>query len=96
MTTQPLQGIIREEPKNGLLDLLIFTLQMILLLTTIVPWIYIGQKLFFSTQIVWNQKLLFFFLSSLGSVAGPVIQANGLVSFKDDLRSGGLFYCVSH
>ena len=57
MTTQPLQGIIREEPKNGLLGLLIFTLQMILLLTMIVPWIYIGQKLFFSTQIVWNQKL---------------------------------------
>jgi hypothetical protein len=44
MTTQPLKGIIKEEPKNGLLDLLIFTLQMILLLTMIVPWIYIGQK----------------------------------------------------
>ena len=29
----------------------------------------------------------------LGSVAGPVIQANGRLSFEDDLRSGGLFYC---
>ena len=48
MTTQPLKGIIQEEPKNGLLGLLIFTLQMILLLTMIVPWIYIGQKLDFS------------------------------------------------
>ena len=52
MTTQPLQGIIREEPKNGLLGLLIFTLQMILLLTMIVPWIYIGQKLFFNSDCV--------------------------------------------
>ena len=31
----------------------------------------------------------------LGSVAGPVIQANGRLSFEDDLRSGGLLYCVS-
>jgi hypothetical protein len=31
----------------------------------------------------------------LGSVAGPVIQVNGRLSFKDDLRSGGLLYCVS-
>ena len=29
----------------------------------------------------------------LGSVAVPVIQANGRLSF--DLRSGGLLYCVS-
>ena len=29
------------------------------------------------------------------SVAGPVIQANGRQSFEDDLRSGGLLYCVS-
>ena len=29
----------------------------------------------------------------LGSVAGPVIQANG--SFEDELRSGGMIYCVS-
>jgi hypothetical protein len=28
----------------------------------------------------------------LGSVAGPVIQANGRLTFKDDLRSGGLLY----
>ena len=33
--------------------------------------------------------------SKLGSVAGPVIQANGRLSFEDDLRSGGLPYCVS-
>ena len=31
----------------------------------------------------------------LGSVAGPVIQANGRLSFEDGLRSGGLLYCVS-
>ena len=30
-----------------------------------------------------------------GSVVGPVIQANGRLSFGDDLSSGGLFYCVS-
>ena len=35
------------------------------------------------------------FYSMLGSVAGPVIQANGRLSFEDDLRSGGLLYCVS-
>ena len=28
----------------------------------------------------------------LGSVAGPVIQANGRLTFEDDLRSGGLLY----
>ena len=33
--------------------------------------------------------------SKLGSVAGSVIQANGRLSFEDELRSGGLFYCVS-
>ena len=32
----------------------------------------------------------------LGSVAGPVIQANGRLSFEDDLRSGGLLYHVFH
>ena len=26
----------------------------------------------------------------MGSVAGPVIQANGRLTFEDDLRSGGL------
>ena len=31
----------------------------------------------------------------LGSVAGPVIQANGRLNFEDDLRSGGLLYYVS-
>ena len=28
----------------------------------------------------------------LGSVAGLVIQANGRLTFEDDLRSGGLLY----
>ena len=28
----------------------------------------------------------------LGSVAGPVIQANGRLMFENDLRSGGLLY----
>jgi hypothetical protein len=33
--------------------------------------------------------------TKLGSVAGPVIKANGRLSFEDDLRSGSLIYCVS-
>ena len=32
----------------------------------------------------------------LESVAGPVIQANGRLTFEDDLRSGGLFYTSLH
>ena len=31
-------------------------------------------------------------VSKLGSVAGPVIEANGRLTFEDDLRSGGLLY----
>ena len=31
----------------------------------------------------------------LGSVLGPLIQANGRLSFEDDLRSGVLLYCAS-
>ena len=63
MITQPPKGIIQEEPKNGLLDLLIFTLQMILLLTMIVPWNYIGQKLvvFFNSDYVESKIVFFFF-----------------------------------
>ena len=30
----------------------------------------------------------------LGSLVGPVIQANGRLSFEDNLRSGGLLFCV--
>ena len=30
----------------------------------------------------------------LGSVAGPVIQANGLLKFEDDVRSGGLLHML--
>ena len=33
--------------------------------------------------------------SELGSVAGPVIQANGRLTFEDDLRSGGLLCFIS-
>ena len=33
---------------------------------------------------------LYFLLRKLGSVAGPVIKANGRLTFEDDLRSGGL------
>ena len=32
------------------------------------------------------------FSNKLGSVAGPIIQANGRLTFEDDLRSGGLLY----
>ena len=34
-------------------------------------------------------------LTKLGSVAGPVIQANGRLTFEDDLRSGGLLCFIS-
>ena len=34
-------------------------------------------------------------VAELGSVAGPVIQANGRLTFEDDLRFGGLLCCVS-
>ena len=33
--------------------------------------------------------------AKLWSVVGPVIQANGRLSFEDDLRSVGQLYCVS-
>ena len=32
--------------------------------------------------------------TQLGSVSGPVIQANGRLTFEDDLRSGGLLYFI--
>ena len=32
----------------------------------------------------------------LGSVAGPVIQANGRMTFEDDLSSGGLLYILHY
>ena len=34
-------------------------------------------------------------LVMLETVVGPVIQANGSLMFKDDVRSEGLLYCVS-
>ena len=33
-------------------------------------------------------------LFELGSVVGPVIQANWRLTFEDDLRSGGLLYFI--
>ena len=30
-----------------------------------------------------------------GSVVGPVVQANGRLTFVDDLRSGGLLWFIS-
>ena len=46
-------------------------------------------------EILYTSQKNTFELNQLGSVAGPVIQANGRLSFDDDLRSGGLLYCVS-
>jgi hypothetical protein len=34
-------------------------------------------------------------ISKLGSVAGPVIQANGRLTFEDDLKLGGLLCFIS-
>ena len=34
-------------------------------------------------------------LVMLGTVVGPVIQVNGRLKFKDDVRSEGLLYCFS-
>ena len=39
--------------------------------------------------IVFSLEVIVFHFK-LGSVAGPVIQANGRLSFEDDLRSGSL------
>ena len=38
---------------------------------------------------------IIFYGGVLGSVVGPVIQANGRLTFEDDLRSGGLLYSIS-
>ena len=35
---------------------------------------------------------MIYLLDELGSVVGPVIQANGRLTFEDDLRSVGLLY----
>ena len=46
-----------------------------------------------TTKAWWSQKNFEVgFQLTLGSVAGPVIQANGRLSFEDDLSSGGLLY----
>ena len=39
-----------------------------------------------------SYKAIVVFSGKLGSVAGPVIQANGRLTFEDDLRSGDLLY----
>ena len=50
-------------------------------------------------DLVYNKKHSNTFVSrwfhKLGSVAGPVIQANGRLTFEDDLRSGGLLCFIS-
>ena len=50
-------------------------------------------------ELVYNKKHSNTFVSSwfhkLGSVAGPVIQANGRLEFEDGLRTGVLLHCVS-
>ena len=38
------------------------------------------------------QRKNLYLLTELGSFAGPLIQANGRLTFEDDLRSGGLLY----
>ena len=56
-----------------------------------------NEKIFESTseqRLSSNRPALYDSLK-LGSVAGPVIQANGRLSFEDDLRCGCLLYCVS-
>ena len=50
-------------------------------------------------ELVYNKKDSNTFVSSwfhkLGSVAGPVIQANRRLTFEDDSRSGGLLCFIS-
>ena len=42
-----------------------------------------------------SNTLVLSWLYKLGSVAGPVIQANGRLEFEDGLRTGVLLHCVS-
>ena len=42
-----------------------------------------------------SYKAILVFSGKLGSLAGPVIQANGRLTFEDDLRSGGLLCFIS-
>ena len=46
-----------------------------------------GQRFIFTEVTFYKIHIL--------AVAGPVIQANGRLSFEDDLRCGGMLYCVS-
>ena len=45
----------------------------------------------FTLDYCLNNKLV----GQLGSVAGPKIQANGRLTFEDDLRSGGMLYLTT-
>ena len=47
------------------------------------PYIFVDWSAIIVHLKYWNE---------LGSVAGPVIQANGRLTFEDDLTSGGLLY----
>ena len=51
----------------------------------------------FILKLVLASKVKFraHFVDELGTVGGPVIQANGRLSFEDNLISGGLLDCVS-
>ena len=48
-----------------------------------------GEKVALGNTVLHTQHTIRFD-KKLGSVAGPVIQANGRLTFEDDLRSGGL------
>ena len=69
--------------------------KLLALLSTLLKFVHYT---FFAEENYFGQLLdnvHFFFKSNnfnfhLGSVAGPVIQANGRLTFEDDLRSGGL------
>ena len=56
-------------------------------------------KIRFRMELVHNKKhsntLVSSWFYKLGSVAGPVIQANGRLEFEDGLRTGVLLHCVS-
>ena len=49
--------------------------------------VWISQKVDFSRFFITRRKL--------GSIAEPVIQANGRLTFEDDLRLGGLLCFIS-
>ena len=58
------------------------------------PGTFISSHKLHMCSMQYEQRLmdLTMFDLKLGSVAGPIIQANGRLTFEDDLRSGGLLY----